>query len=136
MNKNIPLDACYALGVLDEKTGPYDSVYIQVNLNDNDTKIQVFLNEDTCKFKKVDNLTNIADLIKLDVPNDIANFISNLNCRFTPFTLDISIPHMDKRPSMKEIESSIKCSKQTALLPVKYTTESLSDKMIIVRVSD
>ena len=134
LNKNNPLDVCYAFGVLATQVGAYDTSYVQAKINSNDVAIQVLLDEGTCGWKGVQNLNDFQDLIKLGVPKDVASFVSSLNGTFKPYQLEVSVPYLNEAPTLKEIEGSILRSQRTARLPVKYDTEIARNGIIVIRV--
>lgn len=136
LNQNNPLDVCYAFGVLATQVGAYDTSYVQAKINSNDVWIQVILDADTCKWKGVQNLNDSQELIKLDVPRDVASFVSSLNGTFKPYVLEVTIPHLNGAPTLKEIEGSIMRSQRTARLPVKYETQIAQNGVVLVQVRD
>lgn len=136
LNKNDPLDVCYAFGVLATQVGAYDTSYVQAKVNSNDVWIQVLLDSDTCQWKGAQNLNNPQDLIKLGVSNDVANFVSSLNGSFKPYVLEVTIPHMNGAPTLKEIEENIMRSQRTAKLPVKYETQIAQNGIVLIQVRD
>lgn len=139
LDKNNLLDVCYAFGVLAAQVGPFERAYVQVKINPNDAMVQIMLDKSYCQGRGVHNLNNPKDLMKLGVPNDIANFVPSINARFkneSSYMLEVYVPHMNGMPGVREIKDNILRSQVTARLPVNYGVQIAANGVVLIQVDE